>query len=84
MGFERNMRERSKERNRQDNCTKTARLKFVFTRKISLPAQLTVARYKRANFALRGLAGLFSVSLGLFTMYEIGFVNHLFTEVNKS
>src|SRR5260370_11720442 len=25
------MRERSKERNRQDNCTKTARLKFVFT-----------------------------------------------------
>ncbi len=79
------MRERSKERNRQDNCTKTARLKkFVFTREISLPAQLTAARYKRANFALRGLAGLFSVSLGLFTMYEIGFVNHLFTEVNKS
>jgi len=46
---------------------------------VSLPAQLTAPRYKRANFALRGLAGLFSLSLGLFTMYEIGFVNHLFT-----
>jgi hypothetical protein len=27
---------------------------------------------------VRGLAGLFSLCLGLFTVYEVGFVNGLF------
>lgn len=43
-----------------------------------LPVYLTAARFTRAHLAVRGLAGLFSLSLGLFTIYEIGFVNGLF------
>jgi ABC-type nickel/cobalt efflux system permease component RcnA len=44
----------------------------------ALPARLTAERFTRANFALRGLAGLFSLSFGLFMVYRIGFVDHLF------
>jgi len=44
----------------------------------ALPARLTADRFTRANFALRGLAGLFSLSFGLFMVYRIGFVDHLF------
>lgn len=43
-----------------------------------LPVYLTAARFTRAHLAVRGLAGLFSLSLGLFTIYEIGFVDGLF------
>ncbi|MDX6383762.1 MAG: hypothetical protein QOK48_1335 [Blastocatellia bacterium] len=43
----------------------------------ALPARLTAARFSRANFALRCLAGLFSLSFGLFMIYRIGFVDHL-------
>ena len=43
-----------------------------------LPVYLTAARFTRAHLAVRGLAGLFSLSLGLFTVYEIGFVDGLF------
>jgi sulfite exporter TauE/SafE len=43
-----------------------------------LPVYLTAARFTRAHLAVRCLAGLFSLSLGLFTVYEIGFVNGLF------
>ena len=43
-----------------------------------LPVYLTAARFTRAHLAVRGLAGLFSLSLGLFTVYEIAFVNGLF------
>ena len=43
-----------------------------------LPFYLTAARFARAHLAVRGLAGLFSLGLGLFTVYEIGFVNGLF------
>jgi sulfite exporter TauE/SafE len=43
-----------------------------------LPVYLTAARFTRANLAVRGLSGLFSLSLGLFTVYEVGFVNGLF------
>lgn len=43
-----------------------------------LPVYLTAARFTRAHLAVRGLAGLFSLCLGLFTIYEIGFVDGLF------
>jgi sulfite exporter TauE/SafE len=43
-----------------------------------LPVYLTAARFARAHLAVRGLAGFFSLSLGLFTVYEVGFVNGLF------
>ena len=43
-----------------------------------LPVYLTATRFTRAHLAVRGLSGLFSLSLGLFTVYEVGFVNGLF------
>jgi len=43
-----------------------------------LPVYLSAARFARAHLAVRGLAGLFSLSLGLFTVYEVGYVNGLF------
>jgi sulfite exporter TauE/SafE len=43
-----------------------------------LPVYLTATRFTRAHLAVRGLAGIFSLSLGLFTVYEVGFVNGLF------
>jgi sulfite exporter TauE/SafE len=43
-----------------------------------LPVYLTATRFTRAHLAVRGLAGLFSLCLGLFTVYEVGFVNGLF------
>jgi sulfite exporter TauE/SafE len=46
---------------------------MVMSTLVSLPAQFTAARFSRANFAVRGLAGLFSLSFGLFMIYEIGF-----------
>jgi sulfite exporter TauE/SafE len=52
---------------------------MIMSTLVSLPAGLTAARYERAHVALRGVSGLLSVSLGLFTMYEISIVNHLFT-----
>lgn len=43
----------------------------------ALPARFTAARFSRADFALRCLAGIFSLSFGLFMIYRIGFVDHL-------
>ena len=43
----------------------------------ALPAKLTAARFVRANFALRGFAGVVSVALGCLMIYELGFENHL-------
>jgi ABC-type nickel/cobalt efflux system permease component RcnA len=43
-----------------------------------LPVYLTASRFTRAHLAVRGLAGLFSLSIGLLTIYEVGFVNGLF------
>jgi High-affinity nickel-transport protein len=40
---------------------------------VSLPVYLTAQRFKRAHLAVHGLAGLFSLSFGLFMIYEIGF-----------
>lgn len=45
---------------------------------ISLPAYLTASRFARANFAVRMLAGAFSIGFGLFMAYEISFVDRLF------
>jgi ABC-type nickel/cobalt efflux system permease component RcnA len=44
---------------------------------VGLPVYLTAARFNRANLAVRGMAGLFSLSFGLFMVYEIGFVKGL-------
>lgn len=43
----------------------------------ALPARLTAQRYAKANFALRGLAGIFSLGFGFFVVYDIVFVSHL-------
>ena len=43
-----------------------------------LPFYLTATRFTRAHLAVRGLAGLFSLCLGLFTVYQIGVVDGLF------
>jgi hypothetical protein len=45
---------------------------------LSVPARLTVDHFTRAHLALRGLAGLFSVGLGLLIVYENGVLNRLF------
>jgi high-affinity nickel permease len=45
---------------------------------LSVPARLTVDHFARAHLALRGLAGLFSVGLGLLIVYENGGLNRLF------
>ena len=44
---------------------------------VGLPFRFTGLRFARMNFALRGLAGLFSLAFGLFMVYEIGFVDGL-------
>lgn len=43
----------------------------------ALPAKLASERFARANFFLRGLAGVASLGFGIFMVYDIGFVNHL-------
>ena len=45
---------------------------------IGLPMYLTAARFNRANLALRGMAGVFSLSFGLLMVYQIGFACALF------
>lgn len=45
---------------------------------VGLPVHLTANRFARANFAVRGAAGLFSLCFGLFMVYQIGFVDGLF------
>ncbi|HEX7177524.1 MAG TPA: hypothetical protein VF240_19855 [Pyrinomonadaceae bacterium] len=45
---------------------------------IGLPLYFTAARFNRANLALRGVAGVFSLSFGLLMVYQIGFVGGLF------
>jgi sulfite exporter TauE/SafE len=44
---------------------------------LGLPAYLTASRFSRAHVAVRVLAGAFSLGLGLFMAYEIGFVGRL-------
>jgi len=45
---------------------------------LSVRARLAVEHFARPHLALRGLCGLFSVALGLFTVYENGVLNRLF------
>jgi sulfite exporter TauE/SafE len=45
---------------------------------VSLPLHFTSARFNRANLLVRGAAGLFSLSFGLWMVYEIGFAGPLF------
>jgi len=42
-----------------------------------LPSKLAAQRFGKMNFVFRALAGTFSLGLGVFTVYDIGFVNHL-------
>ncbi|MDT7543415.1 MAG: hypothetical protein QOE33_3319 [Acidobacteriota bacterium] len=42
-----------------------------------LPIYLTAARFTRINLVVRTLAGVFSLSFGLFMVYEIGFISGL-------
>jgi hypothetical protein len=44
---------------------------------VSLPLRLTARFSARANWTMRMLAGVFSVTFGLFMIYEIGFVSGL-------
>lgn len=50
---------------------------MVMSMLFALPARFTASSFTRADFALRCLAGLFSLSFGLFMIYEIGFADHL-------
>jgi sulfite exporter TauE/SafE len=50
---------------------------MIMSTLFAIPARLTVTSFQRANFALRCLAGLFSLSFGLFMIYEIGIRSHL-------
>jgi sulfite exporter TauE/SafE len=45
---------------------------------VSLPFQLTAKKFNRLNHLLQGFAGLVSVVLGLFIVYEKGFTEGLF------
>lgn len=44
---------------------------------VGLPLHLTAAKFTRFNYALRALAGLFSVGFGLFMVYQIGYAEGL-------
>jgi high-affinity nickel-transport protein len=50
---------------------------MIMSTLFALPARFTAQRFAGAEFALRGLAGIFSLSFGLFMIYQIGFVDHL-------
>jgi sulfite exporter TauE/SafE len=45
---------------------------------VGLPFHFTANRFVRADWFLRGAAGLFSLGFGLFMVYQIGFVDGLF------
>ncbi len=44
---------------------------------LSLPIRLTADHFTRTNWAMRALAGVFSLGFGLFMAYEIGYVEGL-------
>jgi sulfite exporter TauE/SafE len=50
---------------------------MIMSTLFALPARFTAARFTRANFALRCVAGIFSLSFGLVMIYQIGFVDRL-------
>jgi high-affinity nickel-transport protein len=51
---------------------------IIMSALVSLPLYLTATRFTRANLMMRGLAGLFSLSFGLFVIYQIGVAGSLF------
>ena len=51
---------------------------MIMSALVGLPLYLTATRFRRANLMMRGLAGLFSLSFGLFMVYEIGIAGGLF------
>jgi sulfite exporter TauE/SafE len=50
---------------------------MVMSTVFALPNKLAAQRFGKMNLAFRGLAGAFSLGLGIVTVYDIGFVNHL-------
>ena len=52
---------------------------MLITAAIVLPAADAGNRFSRLNRGLRTASGLTSIAFGLFLVYEIGFVNGLFT-----
>jgi len=50
---------------------------MVMSTLMALPARFAPARYARANLALRCVTGLFSLSFGIFMIYQIGFAGQL-------
>jgi ABC-type nickel/cobalt efflux system permease component RcnA len=46
---------------------------------VGLPFHFTALRFSRFNLSLQGVAGLLSVGLGVYIMYEKGFVDRLFS-----
>ena len=50
---------------------------MIMSTLMALPARFAAARYTRANLALRCVTGLFSLTFGLFMIYQIGFVGRL-------
>jgi len=51
---------------------------IIMSALIGLPVHFTAKNFSRANWAVRFLAGAFSLVFGLFMVYEIGFVEGLF------
>jgi hypothetical protein len=51
---------------------------MIMSALVGLPLYLTATRFARAHLMMRGLAGLFSLTFGLFMIYEIGFAGGLF------
>ena len=49
---------------------------MVMSLLLSLPFHFTAKTFGGVDLTMRGLAGAFSISLGLFMIYQIGFVNY--------
>ena len=45
---------------------------------LGLPFHLTAKRFGRTEWAMRGMAGLFSLGFGVFMIYRVGFVQGFF------
>lgn len=50
---------------------------MIMSAVFALPTKFAAQRFGKMNFLFRALAGAFSLGLGVFTVYTIGFVNHL-------
>jgi ABC-type nickel/cobalt efflux system permease component RcnA len=50
---------------------------MIMSTVFALPATLAAQRFGKMNLVFRAIAAAFSLGLGIFTVYTIGFVNHL-------